>query len=69
MIEVVCETTNKKYIYPFQVGDSGIAQHFESLLDTRLNDKGYKSVVGIYNNIVKQVNANGTQVQLYLEFK
>lgn len=51
-----------------QLGDSGIAQHFESLLDTRLNDKGYKSVVGIYNKIVKQVNENGAQVQLSLEF-
>jgi Asparagine synthase. len=52
-----------------QLGDSGIAEHFETLLDTRLNDKGYKSVVGIYNKIIKQVNDNGTQVQLSLEFK
>ena len=51
-----------------QLGDSGIAEHFETLLDTSLNDKGYKSVVGIYNKIVKQVNENGTQVQLSLEF-
>ena len=52
----------------FQLGDSGIAEHFKTLLDTRLNDKGYKSVVGIYNKIVKQVNKNDTQVQLSLEF-
>lgn len=51
-----------------QLGDSGIAEHFQTLLNTRLNNKGYKSVVGIYNKIIKQVNSNGTQIQLSLEF-
>lgn len=52
-----------------QLGDSGIAQHFEKLLHTRLNDKGWKSVVGIYNKIIKQIDKNDTQIQLPLEFE
>lgn len=32
-----------------QLGDSGIAAHMASLLDTDWNTRGHKSVVGIYN--------------------
>lgn len=36
-----------------QLGDSGIAQHFaDMLLNSELNTKGFKSVVGIYNGLV-----------------
>ncbi|MCP4528478.1 MAG: hypothetical protein GY833_21550 [Aestuariibacter sp.] len=36
-----------------QLGDSGIAQHFaDTLLNSDLNTKGFKSVVGIYNGLV-----------------
>ena len=34
-----------------QKGDSGISDVFEKLLKTELNNKNYKSVVGIYNQI------------------
>lgn len=46
-----------------QLGDSGISQHFETLHEAY---KGHKSVVGIYNEIVKQ--ANDAQVQLRMDF-
>lgn len=35
----------------FQLGDSGINEHFEKLLLTDWNNKNYKSVVGIFNRI------------------
>ena len=35
----------------FQLGDSGIAQHFGRLLKTDLNPTGFKSVTGIFNGI------------------
>lgn len=38
---------------PFQLGDSGIRDHFENLLTTDLNVGGYKSVKGIYNELVR----------------
>lgn len=49
--------------------ESGIRQYHELLLDDKtLNpNHKYKSVVGIYNTILKQVN--DAQVQLSLEFK
>lgn len=34
-----------------QLGDSGISELFKTLLDTSLNTKNYKSVVGIFNEI------------------
>lgn len=37
----------------FQLGDSGIAKHFEGLLNTDCNLHNYKSIVGIYNSINK----------------
>lgn len=40
----------------FQLGDSGIAEHFTQLVHTPLNMKGHTSVVGIYNNLVRIVN-------------
>lgn len=40
---------------PFQLGDSGIRDHFEKLLNTDLNpDSKYKSVQGIYNELVRK---------------
>lgn len=40
-----------------QSGDSGIAVHFEKLIDTPLNPGGkYKSVVGIYNDLARGVD-------------
>lgn len=39
-----------------QLGDSGIASHFELLLDTDLNVGGWKSVKGIYNQLVRDFN-------------
>lgn len=39
---------------PFQLGDTGIKVGFEQhLLDSELNAKSYKSVVGIYNELVR----------------
>lgn len=35
----------------FQLGDSGISEHFNKLLDTDWNRHNYKSVVGIFNMI------------------
>lgn len=35
----------------FQLGDSGISEHFNRLLDTDLNTHNYTSVVGIFNMI------------------
>lgn len=35
----------------FQLGDSGIAEHFEKLLQTDWNIHNYKSVVGVFNTI------------------
>ncbi len=35
---------------PLQKGDSGIEEHFHKLLDTKLNTRGYKSTIGIYND-------------------
>lgn len=34
-----------------QLGDSGIAAHFEQLLESPLNKKRHKSVVGVYNDL------------------
>lgn len=39
----------------FQLGDSGIAELFTKLLDTDWNINNYKSVVGIYNCLVKGI--------------
>ncbi len=36
-----------------QLGDSGIAAHFERLLGTNLNRRGYRSVVGVYNAVAR----------------
>lgn len=36
-----------------QLGDSGIAEHFAKLIDSPLNTKGHKSVVGVYNSIAE----------------
>ncbi len=39
---------------PFQLGDTGIRDGFERLLDSPLNpDSRYKSVVGVYNELVR----------------
>lgn len=39
---------------PFQLGDSGIKASFEQhLIDSPLNTKSYKSVVGVYNELVR----------------
>ena len=35
----------------FQLGDSGISEHFGALLDTDWNTHNYKSVVGIFNAV------------------
>ena len=37
----------------FQLGDSGIAEHFNLLLDSKLNVGDWKSVKGVYNHLVK----------------
>jgi hypothetical protein len=37
-----------------QLGDSGIAKHFEVLLDSDWNLRNYKSVVGVYNSVVNK---------------
>lgn len=36
-----------------QLGDSGISAHFEALLATDLNQRGYRSVVGVYNALAR----------------
>lgn len=36
-----------------QLGDSGISAHFERLLGTVLNRRGYRSVVGVYNALAR----------------
>lgn len=49
-------------IYPhtnFQLGDSGISEHFELLLNTSINVHNYKSVVGIFNSINRGEILNG----------
>lgn len=40
---------------PFQLGDTGIKVHFENVLleHPELNRKGYSSVVGVYNELVR----------------
>lgn len=44
-------TRSSVYIHvPMQKGDSGIEEHFHILLKSKLNTKGYKSTVGIYND-------------------
>jgi len=45
-----------------QKGDSGISEHFEKLLDTELNIKKHKSVVGIYNYLVKNLSENKNEI-------
>jgi asparagine synthetase B (glutamine-hydrolysing) len=40
-----------------QGGDSGIARHFELLLDSPLNTRRSKSVVGVYNSLAREVAA------------
>lgn len=37
-----------------QLGDSGIAKHFEKLLETDLNTRNYKSVIGVYNELARK---------------
>jgi hypothetical protein len=39
-----------------QKGDSGISDHFEKLLGTDLNVGNHKSVVGVYNYLVKNLS-------------
>lgn len=40
---------------PFQLGDSDIRDRFERiLLESALNSQGYKSVVGVYNELVRK---------------
>jgi hypothetical protein len=36
---------------PFQLGDSGIAEHFEKLVSMECNLSNAKTVVGVYNSI------------------
>lgn len=38
-----------------QLGDSGIAEHFETLLRSDWNLRGHKSVVGIYNDVARGI--------------
>lgn len=45
-----------------QKGDSGISEHFEKLLHTELNIKNYKSVVGVYNYLVKNLTENKNEI-------
>ena len=48
------EYFEKYRVYPhlnFQQGDSGIADHFDKLLQTDWNRHNYKNVVGIFNTI------------------
>jgi asparagine synthetase B (glutamine-hydrolysing) len=49
----ICKIFNNS---PLQLGDSGIALHFEKLLTTNENKNASKSVVGIYNNIKREYN-------------
>ena len=39
-----------------QLGDSGISDHFAKLLNHPINTKGSKSVVGIYNNLAREMS-------------
>jgi asparagine synthetase B (glutamine-hydrolysing) len=40
----------------FQLGDSGISSHFETLLDSELNPgRRYKSVRGVYNHVLNSM--------------
>lgn len=39
----------------FQLGDSGISEVFKQIITHDINKWGYKSVVGIYNQIIKEV--------------
>jgi hypothetical protein len=43
----------------FQLGDSGISDHFAQLVHTALNKKGHTSVVGVYNNLIKVIEEGG----------
>lgn len=43
----------------FQLGDSGIADHFAQLVHTGLNKKGHTSVVGVYNNLIRVMKESG----------
>lgn len=38
-------------VYPQNLQGSGISEHFKSLLNTPLNRYGYKSIVGVFNDI------------------
>ena len=54
IIDAFADSFQRLKILPhtnLQLGDSGIAQHFESLLKSRLNTEGHKSVVSIYNRL------------------
>lgn len=45
----------------FQLGDTGISEHFENLLNTPLNPSGkYRSVVGVYNQLKKSSSVSPT---------
>ena len=46
----------------FQKGDSGISEHFEKLLHTDLNVGKHKSVVGIYNYLVKNLSKENDEL-------
>lgn len=43
----------KQYRHSFQLGDSGIAKHFEQLVNTDWNLRNYKTPTGIYNSIAR----------------
>lgn len=43
----------KQYRHSFQLGDSGIAKHFEQLVNTDWNLRDYKTPTGIYNSIAR----------------
>lgn len=43
-----------------QTGDSGIAELFGELVNTPINTKRYKSVVGMYNEYVRTIQAQNT---------
>jgi DNA (cytosine-5)-methyltransferase 1 len=42
---------------PFQLGDSQISTNYARLLTTAMNTGGWKSVVGLYNDLIRQAEA------------
>ena len=43
---------------PMQKGDSGIEEHFHKLLNTKMNKRGSKSTIGIYNDLAQLLYRN-----------